>query len=412
MLKSLDRFNIQGVANNIDAVERILSHSEFIANCVNTSFLADNPELLNPSEAKSQSKTEHGAATKFYSEEKIRFELTPPMTGNILEVKKEAGDSVDVGEVVVVLSAMKIETELVSPVKGVVREVNCKAGEQVSGDSIVAILEGYEEIEIDSASSTHSRGHVSSGSAIGSKLSDPSMDVWRGSDDFEPQYNVNDGGLSMPVIRSLPESKLTDNKAQERKKRNEALKQELSSKLQSVKLGGGERALSLHKSRGKLLPRERIAAIIDKGSAFLEIGALAGGNGLYKSDNIEDLPSGGVVAGIGVVHGREVMIVANDATVKGGTYFPITVKKHLRAQQIAAENRLPCIYLVDSGGAYLPKQSEVFPDREHFGRIFFNQANMSSEGIPQLSVVLGSCTAGGAYVPGKQEAVFGDTCSS
>ena len=177
----------------------------------------------------------------------------------------------------------------------------------------------------------------------------------------------------------------------------------LCSKLQAVKLGGGERALSLHKSRGKMLPRERIAAIIDKGSAFLEVGALAGGNGLYKSDNIEDLPSGGVVAGIGVVHGREVMIVANDATVKGGTYFPITVKKHLRAQQIAAENRLPCIYLVDSGGAYLPKQSEVFPDRDHFGRIFFNQANMSSNGIPQLAVVLGSCTAGGAYVPAMSD---------
>lgn len=404
MLKSLDRFNIQGVANNIDAVERILSHSEFIANCVNTSFLADNPELLDPSKAKSQSKTEHGAATKLYSEEKITFELTPPMTGNILEVKKEAGDSVDVGEVVVVLSAMKIETEMVSPVKGVVREINCKAGEQVSGDTIVAVLEGYEEIEIDSASSsTRSRGHVSTDSAIGGKLSDPSMDVWRGSEDFEPQYNVNDGGLSLPVIRSVPESQLTDNKAQERKKRNEALKQELALKIAAVKLGGGERALSLHKSRGKMLPRERIAAIIDKGSAFLEVGALAGGNGLYKSDNIEDLPSGGVVAGIGVVHGREVMIVANDATVKGGTYFPITVKKHLRAQQIAAENRLPCIYLVDSGGAYLPKQSEVFPDRDHFGRIFFNQANMSSNGIPQLAVVLGSCTAGGAYVPAMSD---------
>ncbi|EED90562.1 beta subunit acetyl/propionyl-CoA carboxylase [Thalassiosira pseudonana CCMP1335] len=152
-----------------------------------------------------------------------------------------------------------------------------------------------------------------------------------------------------------------------------------------------------------MLPRERIAKIVDRGSAFLEIGALAGGNGLYASDGIEDLPSGGVVAGIGIVHGREVMIVANDATVKGGTYFPITVKKHLRAQQIAKENRLPCIYLVDSGGAYLPKQAEVFPDKEHFGRIFFNQARMSAVGIPQLAVVLGSCTAGGAYVPAMSD---------
>ena len=142
---------------------------------------------------------------------------------------------------------------------------------------------------------------------------------------------------------------------------------------------------------------------MDPGSAFLEIGALAGGNNLYASEGINDLPSGGIVAGIGLVHGREVMIVANDATVKGGTYFPITVKKHLRAQQIASENRLPCIYLVDSGGAYLPKQAEVFPDKEHFGRIFFNQANMSIKGIPQLAVVLGSCTAGGAYVPAMSD---------
>ena len=402
MLKSLHGFNIQGVANNIDAVERILSHSEFVANDVNTSFLVDNPELLDPSKAKNQT-VEHGAATKLYSEEKITFELTPPMTGTILELKKQPGDSVDVGEVVVVLSAMKIETEMVSPVKGVVTEINCKAGEQVAGDFIVAVLEGYEEIEIDHHTATvSSHGRADSVSGGGVQFTDPSIDVWRCSDDFAPQHNVNDGGLSLPIIRSLPESQLNDDKAKERRKRNEALKDELLSKLESVKLGGGERALSLHEKRGKMLPRDRIATIIDAGSAFLEVGALAGGD-LYASDGIEDLPSGGVVAGIGIVHGREVMIVANDATVKGGTYFPITVKKHLRAQQIAAENRLPCIYLVDSGGAYLPKQSEVFPDKEHFGRIFFNQANMSAAGIPQLAVVLGSCTAGGAYVPAMSD---------
>lgn len=401
MLKSLKGFNIRGVANNLDAVERILTHPEFVANDVNTSFLADNPELLDPSKAKTPKAVEHGSAKRLYSEEKITFELTPPMTGNILEVKKRAGDEVDVGEVVVVLSAMKIETEMVSPVKGVVKEINCKAGEQVSGDAVVAVLEGYEEIQVDTTAS--SVGGSGSSVASGVHFSDPSMGVWRGSDDFVPQYNVNDGGAALPIIRSLPESQLNDAKARERRRRNEELKRELGAKLDAVKLGGGERALALHEERGKMLPRKRIAAIVDPGSAFLEIGALAGGDGLYASEGIDDLPSGGVVAGIGVVHGREVMIVANDATVKGGTYFPITVKKHLRAQQIAAENRLPCVYLVDSGGAYLPKQAEVFPDREHFGRIFFNQANMSAAGIPQLAVVLGSCTAGGAYVPAMSD---------
>jgi len=399
MLQSLDGFNIEGVANNIKAVERILKHPEFVANNVNTSFLVDNPELLDPSKAK----IEHGTASRQYSEEKITFELTPPMTGNILEVKKQAGDPVEVGEVVVVLSAMKIETEMVSPVKGVVSAIHCKAGEQVAGDSVVAVLEGYEEIEIDITTTTlpSQMSATKSGGII--HQSDPSMEVWRGSDDFVPQYNVNDGGLSLPIIKSIPESQLTDTKAQERRKRNEELKLELSSKLEAAKLGGGESAVAKHKKRGKMLARERIAAIIDPGSSFLEVGALAGGNGLYASDGIEDLPSGGTVGGIGVINGRECMIVANDATVKGGTYFPITVKKHLRAQQIAAENRLPCIYLVDSGGAYLPKQNEVFPDKNDFGRIFFNQANMSAAGIPQLACVLGMCTAGGAYVPAMSD---------
>mmetsp|Transcript_29449 Transcript_29449/g.63415 ORF Transcript_29449/g.63415 Transcript_29449/m.63415 type:complete len:1275 (+) Transcript_29449:165-3989(+) len=409
MMRSLDDFRIEGVANNIDAVERILSHPQFMANRVNTSFLADNPELLDPSKGKKvQTATEHGTAKRLFSEEKITFELTPPMMGNILEVKKQAGDKVDVGEVIVVLSAMKIETEVVSPVRGVVTEVNCQAGEQVSGDTVVAVLEGYEEIQIDATTSTASPSsdtinNTGSGVGAGVQFSDPSVDVWRGSDDFAPQYNVNDGSMSLPIIPSLPESQLNNEKAHGRRTRNEALQRELSSKIEAVKRGGGERALALHQKRGKMLPRDRIAAIVDRGSAFLEIGALAGGDGLYASDGIEDLPSGGVVAGVGLIHGRECMIVANDATVKGGTYFPITVKKHLRAQQIAAENRLPCIYLVDSGGAYLPKQAEVFPDKNHFGRIFFNQARMSAAGVPQLAVVLGSCTAGGAYVPAMSD---------
>jgi len=162
-----------------------------------------------------------------------------------------------------------------------------------------------------------------------------------------------------------------------------------------VALGGGEVAVARHRNRAKLLPRERIDHLLDSGSPFLELSQLAG-KGMYGK---EEVPSGGLVTGIGLVHGRMVAIVANDATVKGGTYYPITVKKHLRMQEIAQQCHLPCIYLVDSGGANLPRQTEVFPDREHFGRIFFNQARMSSMGIPQIAVVMGSCTAGGAYVP-------------
>jgi len=169
---------------------------------------------------------------------------------------------------------------------------------------------------------------------------------------------------------------------------------DLRALLGRISEGGGAIAQQRHTARGKLLVRERINALLDPGSAFLEVSALAA-HEVYG----EDVPAAGVVAGIGRVEGIECMIIANDATVKGGTYYPLTVKKHLRAQTVARENRLPCIYLVDSGGANLPRQDEVFPDREHFGRIFFNQANMSAMGIPQIAVVMGSCTAGGAYVP-------------
>ncbi|MDP3813689.1 carboxyl transferase domain-containing protein, partial [Pseudomonas sp.] len=173
---------------------------------------------------------------------------------------------------------------------------------------------------------------------------------------------------------------------------------DLRALLAHVHAGGGEKAQHRHTSRGKLLPRERINRLLDIGSPFLEIGQLAA----YEVYG-EEVPAAGVVAGIGRVEGVECMILANDATVKGGSYYPLTVKKHLRAQAIAQQNRLPCLYLVDSGGANLPRQDEVFPDREHFGRIFFNQANMSAMGIPQIAVVMGSCTAGGAYVPAMSD---------
>ncbi len=177
-----------------------------------------------------------------------------------------------------------------------------------------------------------------------------------------------------------------------------ALVDDLRAKVAEVNQGGGAAARERHLARGKMLPRERVRTLLDPGSPFLEIGQLAA-YGMYG----EDVPAAGIVAGIGRVSGRECVVLANDATVKGGTYYPMTVKKHLRAQEVAEQNNLPCIYLVDSGGANLPRQDEVFPDKEHFGRIFFNQANMSAKGIPQVAVVMGSCTAGGAYVPAMSD---------
>ena len=173
---------------------------------------------------------------------------------------------------------------------------------------------------------------------------------------------------------------------------------QLRAKLDTAALGGPQRARERHVARGKLLPRERVDGLLDPGSPFLEVAPLAA-DGMYD----DECPAAVIITGIGRVAGRECMVVANDATVKGGTYYPVTVKKHLRAQEIAAQNRLPCIYLVDSGGAFLPRQDEVFPDRDHFGRIFYNQATMSAAGVPQIAAVLGSCTAGGAYVPAMSD---------
>ncbi|GFZ93641.1 methylcrotonoyl-CoA carboxylase [Nesterenkonia alkaliphila] len=179
---------------------------------------------------------------------------------------------------------------------------------------------------------------------------------------------------------------------------NRQLVADLHEHLTRAALGGPERTRRRHLDRGRLLPRERVNRLLDEGSPFLEIGPLAA-HGLYN----DEAPGAGIITGIGLVHGRQVMVVCNDSTVKGGTYFPMTAKKHLRAQEIAEANRLPCLYLVDSGGAFLPMQDEVFPDKDHFGRIFYNQANLSAKGIPQIAAVLGSCTAGGAYVPAMSD---------
>ncbi len=180
--------------------------------------------------------------------------------------------------------------------------------------------------------------------------------------------------------------------------RMQGLVDDLKARVSEVKLGGGEKSRERHIGRGKLLPRDRVRHLLDPGSPFLELSQLAA-YGMYDGD----APGAGIVTGIGRIEGRECVVVANDATVKGGTYYPMTVKKHLRAQEVARQNRLPCLYLVDSGGANLPNQDDVFPDREHFGRIFYNQATLSAEGIPQIAVVMGSCTAGGAYVPAMSD---------
>jgi acetyl-CoA carboxylase carboxyltransferase component len=196
----------------------------------------------------------------------------------------------------------------------------------------------------------------------------------------------------------LTSEAVRDDTFEHRRATMEALVAELRERTALVAAGGGEKALERHRSRGKLTARERIDRLVDPGSAFLELNALAAW-GLYDGE----APSAGIVTGIGVIEGRQCVVVANDATVKGGSYYPLTVKKHLRAQEVARQNRLPCLYLVDSGGAFLPLQAEVFPDRDHFGRIFFNQARLSALGIPQIAVVMGSCTAGGAYVPAMSD---------
>jgi 3-methylcrotonyl-CoA carboxylase beta subunit len=202
--------------------------------------------------------------------------------------------------------------------------------------------------------------------------------------------------MDAPVLRSAADP--ADPAFQRYVKEHAALVDDLRARSATAARGGGEKARQRHVDRGKLLPRDRVESLLDPGSPFLELSPLAA-TGMYD----DEAPGAGIITGIGRVSGRECVIVANDATVKGGTYYPMTVKKHLRAQEVALHNNLPCVYLVDSGGAFLPRQDEVFPDREHFGRIFYNQATMSANGIPQVAAVLGSCTAGGAYVPAMSD---------
>ena len=244
--------------------------------------------------------------------------------------------------------------------------------------------------------------------ASGSRLSSRTYFTWSDISRSSPWSTAVHGSLAQaavdgqavgsPPMAVLTSEVVRDETFERRRASMEALVAELRERTALVAAGGGEKAVERHRSRGKLTARERIDRLVDPGTAFLELNALAAWE-LYDGD----APSAGIVTGIGVVEGRQCVIVANDATVKGGSYYPLTVKKHLRAQEVARQNRLPCLYLVDSGGAFLPLQAEVFPDRDHFGRIFFNQARLSALGIPQIAVVMGSCTAGGAYVPAMSD---------
>uniref|UniRef100_A0A7S1R7H0 methylcrotonoyl-CoA carboxylase n=1 Tax=Alexandrium catenella TaxID=2925 RepID=A0A7S1R7H0_ALECA len=288
---------------------------------------------------------------------------------------------------------MKLETEVPSPYDGTVKKVCISAQDTVSTGQDLIVLDALVEESL-AAGSARAAGEASRRRATGAGAlagADPTA-VWFGPEDgVHPCEGPSFSTVNLPPVRR-------DENFSRREAHHKALIAELQGRLDRVCAGGNEKAVAQHRGRAKMLPRERIEAIVDPGTQFLELSGLAAFD-MYDGE----AHSASIVTGIGLVHGREVLFVANDATVKGGTYYPMTVKKHLRAQQIAIENRLPCIYLVDSGGAFLPLQDEVFPDRMHFGRIFYNQANMSATGLPQVSCVLGSCTAGGAYVPAMSD---------
>lgn len=300
------------------------------------------------------------------------------------------GQEVEQGECLVVLSAMKLEIEVPSPASGLVRKVCVGANETVGSGQELIILDGLaSDGPAGGVTLAPEAARRSSSTAVGA--ADPTA-MWYGPDDgVAPCPGPSRSSLRLPKAKP-------DETFAKRKAHHTSLLKTLQERLESVKAGGSKSAVDRHLQKNKLLPRDRIASVIDPDTKFLELSPLAAFD-MYDGG----ASSANIVTGVGIVHGREVMFVANDATVKGGTYYPMTVKKHLRAQQIAVQNNLPCVYLVDSGGAFLPLQDEVFPDQNHFGRIFYNQANMSQQGIPQISVVCGSCTAGGAYVPAMSD---------
>eukprot|EP00930_Biecheleria_cincta_P034965 TRINITY_DN24097_c0_g1_i1.p1 TRINITY_DN24097_c0_g1~~TRINITY_DN24097_c0_g1_i1.p1 ORF type:complete len:1192 (-),score=196.57 TRINITY_DN24097_c0_g1_i1:42-3617(-) len=392
-LGALEAYDIDGVKSNKTTLRGIMEHSEFINNEVFLSFMARH----GPSFAAAQGQRPAREPTPSVDLRTLKREelsVSAPLEGTVVETRVQEGAEVAEGDLLVLLSAMKLETEVRAPAAGKVMKVCVKSNDTVKSGQDLVILDALVT-QASGSTTSHARGPtetVSRQRVSGMSLADNAA-VWHG-----PAFGVRPCEVSTATTIRLPAPRGDDGTFVMRKKHHAALIEELQQRLAVVRAGGGQKAVEQHRARGKALPRERIEAILDPGTHFLELSPLAAYDMYDKGAH-----SASMVTGIGLVHGQEVLFVANDATVKGGTYYPITVKKHLRAQQIAQENGLPCVYLVDSGGAYLPLQDEVFPDRMHFGRIFYNQANLSKEGLPQVSAVLGSCTAGGAYVPAMSD---------
>jgi len=392
-IAALDQFDIGGVNTNKTVLRNILRHPEFVDNEILLSFMVRHAAALNRKEDAASASTPSKEAGTGQPKVTRREELavTAPLEAIVVQVVAPEGTQVKKGDVLLLLSAMKLETEIHAPADGTVKKVCVAAEDQVGSGHELVILDAMVEDAASSLGSSH--GHDEARrvrTALTGASGDPAA-IWYGPEEgVRPCAGPSTSSLKLPSPQPAA--------MKQRQAHHEGLIQELQARLDAVKAGGSDQSVEQHRKRGKALPRERIEAIIDPGTKFLELSALAACD-MYGGG----AKSAGIVTGIGLVHGREVLFVANDATVKGGTYYPMTVKKHLRAQHIAMENGLPCIYLVDSGGAFLPLQDEVFPDRWHFGRIFYNQAQMSSQGLPQVSAVLGSCTAGGAYVPAMSD---------
>jgi len=389
-VSALDSYVIDGVNTNKPVLHGILRHPEFIKNEVLLSFMARHgPTLAGSADAAAST----SQASKPVSLKRQELSVSSPLEATVVQSCVQEGQEVEEGQLLVLLSAMKLETEVRSPHAGKVLKVSAVANKTVSaGEDLVVLDALVPEDGEGAAAETAAMASASRVRLVGSAMADATS-VWYGKEDgVKPCQGPTSSSIRLPAPRHNDETFM------KRTAHHTALLDQLNKRLQVVYGGGGEQSVEQHHARGKALPRERIKAVLDPGTDFLEFSALAA-NDLY--DGMAH--SAGIVTGVGLVHGKEVLFVANDATVKGGTYYPMTVSKHLRAQQIALENNLPCVYLVDSGGAYLPLQDEVFPGRLHFGRIFYNQAQMSRRGLPQISAVLGSCTAGGAYVPAMSD---------